>query len=84
MPATSGPDLRTAGLSRPTAGRRLQAGTRAGPEGRNHMPGMLERIKRFVRSPQGRRTVEQARRAAADPRRRAQAQRLLGKLRGRR
>lgn len=48
------------------------------------MPGMLERIKRFVRSPQGRRTVEQARRAAADPRRRAQAQRLLGKLRGRR
>lgn len=48
------------------------------------MPGILERIKRFARSPQGRRTVEQARRAAADPRRRAQAQRLLGKLRGRR
>ncbi|MEU0075707.1 hypothetical protein ABZ027_40205 [Streptomyces sp. NPDC006332] len=45
---------------------------------------MLERIKRYAQSPQGRRTVEQARRAAADPRRRAQAQRLLGKLRGRR
>ncbi|MEU7658459.1 hypothetical protein [Streptomyces lincolnensis] len=48
------------------------------------MSGILERIKRFARSPQGRRSIEQARRAAADPRRRAQAQRLLGKLRGRR
>ncbi|WP_199821041.1 hypothetical protein [Streptomyces fulvoviolaceus] len=48
------------------------------------MSGILERIKRFARSPQGRRTVEQARRAAADPRRRAQAQRLMGRLRGRR
>lgn len=47
------------------------------------MPGVLERIKEFARSPQGRRTAEQVRRAAADPRRRAQAQRLLGKLRGR-
>ncbi|MGW0331523.1 hypothetical protein ACWD0J_06525 [Streptomyces sp. NPDC003011] len=48
------------------------------------MPRMMERIKQFARSPQGRRTTEQARRAASDPRRRAQAQRLLGKLRGRR
>ncbi|MFF4014906.1 hypothetical protein [Streptomyces sp. NPDC001843] len=47
------------------------------------MPGVVERIKEFARSPQGRRTAEQVRRAAADPRRRAQAQRLLGKLRGR-
>ena len=47
------------------------------------MPGMMERIKQFARSPQGRRVAEQARRAAADPRRRAQAQRLLGRLRGR-
>ncbi|MFF4487807.1 hypothetical protein ACFY0F_15150 [Streptomyces sp. NPDC001544] len=47
------------------------------------MPGVLERIKEFARSPQGRRTAEQVRRAAADPRRRAQAQRLLGKLRSR-
>ncbi|CAL9352517.1 MULTISPECIES: hypothetical protein [unclassified Streptomyces] len=46
------------------------------------MPGMVERIKQFARSPQGRRTTEQLRRAAADPRRRAQAQRLLGRLRG--
>jgi hypothetical protein len=44
----------------------------------------MERIKQFARSPQGRRTIEQARRAAADPRRRAQAQRLLARLRTRR
>ncbi|WP_437065996.1 hypothetical protein [Streptomyces sp. enrichment culture] len=48
------------------------------------MAGMLNRIKQFSRSPQGRRAVEQLRRASADPRRRAQAQRLLGRLRGRR
>lgn len=47
------------------------------------MAGMLDRIKQFARSPQGRRAVDQARRAAADPRKRAQAQRLLAKLRGR-
>ncbi|MBT3149562.1 hypothetical protein HTV45_01325 [Streptomyces sp. CHD11] len=46
------------------------------------MPSMIQRIKQFTRSPQGRRTTEQVRRAASDPRRRAQAQRLLGKLRG--
>ncbi|MGV9255776.1 hypothetical protein, partial [Streptomyces sp. NPDC003697] len=34
------------------------------------MPGVMQRIKEFARSPQGRRTVEQVRRAAADPRRR--------------
>ncbi|MEV0643058.1 hypothetical protein AB0I77_50820 [Streptomyces sp. NPDC050619] len=48
------------------------------------MPSMIERIKQFAQSPQGRRAVEQARRAAADPRRRTQARRLLDKLRGRR
>ncbi|MER5656234.1 MULTISPECIES: hypothetical protein [unclassified Streptomyces] len=47
------------------------------------MPGMVQRLKEFARSPQGRRTTEEIRRAAADPRRRAQAQRLFGKLRGR-
>ncbi|WP_371749255.1 hypothetical protein [Streptomyces sp. NBC_00280] len=45
---------------------------------------MLERIKQFAKSPQGRRAAEQARRAAADPRRRAQAKSLLSKFRGRR
>ncbi|WP_179332276.1 MULTISPECIES: hypothetical protein [unclassified Streptomyces] len=47
------------------------------------MPGIVDRIKQFARSPQGRRATEEVRRAAADPRRRAQAQRLLGRLRGR-
>ncbi|WP_202918202.1 hypothetical protein [Streptomyces cavernae] len=45
------------------------------------MAGIVERIKQFARSPQGRRAVAEARRAAADPRRRAQAQRFLRKLR---
>ncbi|MFJ5226855.1 hypothetical protein [Streptomyces sp. NPDC088400] len=48
------------------------------------MPGMIERIKQFARSPQGRRVTQQVRQASADPRKRAQARRLLGKLRGRR
>ncbi|MEU2062492.1 hypothetical protein [Streptomyces sp. NPDC013455] len=48
------------------------------------MSGVLQRIKQFARSPQGRRTIEQVRRTASDPRRRAQAQQLFGKLRSRR
>ncbi|MGW2031149.1 MULTISPECIES: hypothetical protein [Streptomyces] len=48
------------------------------------MSGVLQRIKQFANSPQGRRTIEQVRRTASDPRRRAQAQRLIGKLRSRR
>ncbi|CAL9605636.1 hypothetical protein SUDANB58_05529 [Streptomyces sp. enrichment culture] len=44
------------------------------------MAGMLDRIKQFTRTPQGRRTTEQLRRAAADPRRRAQAQQVLRKF----
>ncbi|MGW3465157.1 hypothetical protein ACWDE9_38810 [Streptomyces olivaceoviridis] len=45
------------------------------------MSGVLQRLKQFANSPQGRRTIEHVRRTAADPRRRAQAQRLFGKLR---
>ncbi|MFF0557676.1 hypothetical protein [Streptomyces sp. NPDC004266] len=48
------------------------------------MSGLITCIKQFTRSPQGRRTIASARRAAADPRRREQARRLLGRLRGRR
>lgn len=45
------------------------------------MAGIMQRIKQFAKSPQGRRTIEQARRAAADPRRRTQAKQMLRKLR---
>ncbi|WP_345590459.1 hypothetical protein [Streptomyces marokkonensis] len=44
------------------------------------MAGVLDRIMRFARSPQGRRATEQVRRAASDPRRRAQAQGMLRKF----
>ncbi|WP_426368466.1 hypothetical protein [Streptomyces sp. E-08] len=45
------------------------------------MTTLLARITAFARSPQSRNAAASVRRAAADPRRRAQAQRLLGKLR---
>ncbi|MFF3215764.1 hypothetical protein ACFYYB_34720 [Streptomyces sp. NPDC002886] len=48
------------------------------------MSALLTRIKQFARSPQGQRLTVSARQAAADPRRRAQAGRLLNRLRGRR
>ncbi|MGK5729499.1 hypothetical protein [Streptomyces sp. URMC 124] len=48
------------------------------------MAGLMARIKQFTRSPQGQRTIASARRAAADPRKRAQARKLLSRLRGRR
>ncbi|MFC9270390.1 hypothetical protein [Streptomyces zhihengii] len=48
------------------------------------MPGLIARLTQFSRSPQGQRTIASARRAAADPRKRAQARRLFGRLRGRR
>ncbi|MGW1274820.1 hypothetical protein, partial [Streptomyces sp. NPDC002491] len=54
-----------------------------GPHGSRAMS-LIQRIKTFARSPQGQRTIEQARRAAADPRRRAQARGLLARLRSRR
>jgi hypothetical protein len=48
------------------------------------MAGILNRIKEFGRSPQGRRTIASARRAAQNPGNQAKARRLFGKLRGRR
>ncbi|RSN48396.1 hypothetical protein DMH12_27310 [Streptomyces sp. WAC 04229] len=61
------------------AGPRGRGRSEQGPSStrRNVMAGILDRIKRFARSPQGRRATEQVRRAAADPRRRAQAQQML-------
>jgi hypothetical protein len=47
------------------------------------MPGILDRIKQYSRTPQGRRTIATARRTAADPRKRAQARAWLGRLRRR-
>ncbi|AIS01118.1 hypothetical protein [Streptomyces glaucescens] len=47
------------------------------------MPGILNRLKEYSRSPQGRRAIASARRAASDPRTRAQARTLLGRLRRR-
>ncbi|MEU7568069.1 hypothetical protein [Streptomyces fradiae] len=46
------------------------------------MPGLMNRLKEFTRSPQGRKLTDTARRTASDPRRREQAGRLLGRLRG--
>ncbi|MFI1675770.1 MULTISPECIES: hypothetical protein [unclassified Streptomyces] len=48
------------------------------------MAGLLSRIRTYSRTPQGRRNIASARRAAADPRKRAQARSLLSRLRGRR
>jgi hypothetical protein len=48
------------------------------------MAGMLNRIKEFSQSPQGKRTIASARRAAKDPGNQAKARRLFGKLRRRR
>ncbi|MFF5426308.1 MULTISPECIES: hypothetical protein [unclassified Streptomyces] len=48
------------------------------------MSGLIRRLKEFTRTPQGQRAVASARRAAADPRTRAKARGLLGRLRGRR
>ncbi|MFJ2739100.1 hypothetical protein ACIO3O_05485 [Streptomyces sp. NPDC087440] len=46
------------------------------------MPGIISKLKSYARSPQGRRTIARGRREAANPRRRAQARSLLGRLRG--
>ncbi|MEU2655995.1 hypothetical protein ABZ615_11785 [Streptomyces sp. NPDC007325] len=47
------------------------------------MTALLARIKRLTRGSQTRGPAASLRRVAADPRRRAQARRLLGKLRHR-
>ncbi|WP_198943393.1 hypothetical protein [Actinokineospora bangkokensis] len=47
------------------------------------MAGVLNRIKAWVRSPQGRTMVDKAKRAASDPRNQAKAKAAVAKLRGR-
>jgi hypothetical protein len=44
---------------------------------------IIDRVRNFLRSPQGRRLTEQGRRMAADPRNRDRARGLLARLRRR-
>ena len=44
---------------------------------------LLDRIRRFLASPQGRRLTDQGRRYASDPRTQQQVRGLLGRLRRR-
>lgn len=46
------------------------------------MPGLMQKIQQFLRSPQGRKYTEQAKRYAQDPKNRAKAQEMLRKFRG--
>jgi hypothetical protein len=46
------------------------------------MASFMDKITRFLRSPQGRRLQAKARQVANDPRKRAQAEQLLRKFRG--
>lgn len=47
------------------------------------MASLFSKIAAYVRSPQGRRMTDQAKRMAKDPRKRAQAQEVLRKFRKR-
>jgi hypothetical protein len=44
---------------------------------------LLQRIRTFLASPQGRRVTDQGRRMAADPRNRQRARGMLARLKGR-
>ncbi|WP_255426988.1 hypothetical protein [Pseudonocardia sp. C8] len=44
----------------------------------------MQRIQAFLKSPQGRKYTEQAKRMASDPRNRAKAQQMLSRFRGKR
>lgn len=46
------------------------------------MPGMFQKIQQFLKSPQGRKYTEQAKRYAQDPKNRAKAQDMVKKFRG--
>ncbi len=46
------------------------------------MASFMDKITRFLRSPQGQRLQAKARQVAQDPRKRAQAEQLLRKFRG--
>ncbi|HEY0637315.1 MAG TPA: hypothetical protein VGD67_06690 [Pseudonocardiaceae bacterium] len=47
------------------------------------MAGLMSKLRRFLSTPQGRRIVDQGRRAAADPRNRAKARIFLDRFKKR-
>lgn len=47
------------------------------------MASLLDKLKRFLHSPQGRNITQQAKQMARDPHKRAQAQQMLRKFRKR-
>ena len=46
------------------------------------MPGLIQKVSAFLRSPQGRKYTEQAKRLAQDPKNRAKAQEMMRKFGG--
>lgn len=46
------------------------------------MPGMFSKVTDFLKSPQGRKYTDQAKRYAQDPKNRAKAQEMFKKFRG--
>lgn len=48
------------------------------------MAGIVAKIQSFLKSPQGRKYTQQAKRMASDPRNRAKAQQMLSRFRGKR
>ncbi len=56
---------------------------RTGQNGYKSLVSIIDRVRNFLRSPQGRRLTERGRRMAADPRNRDRARGLLARLRRR-
>lgn len=48
------------------------------------MATLMDRVRAYLRSPQGKQTIEKAKRMANDPQNKAKARRFLDKLRSRR
>lgn len=48
------------------------------------MPGLIQKVQQFLKSPQGRKYTDQAKRYAQDPKNRAKAQDMLSRFRGKR
>jgi len=46
------------------------------------VPGLFQKVSQFLKSPQGRKYSDQAKRYASDPRNRAKAQQMLSRFRG--